>query len=342
MKIQTKIFTYVLPIVAAGLIASCGAGSGAGASGDLARFDGGAALMSISVKLASMPAAASMSKEAGTSENELATADAAGGIVTITEARVVVQEIELGMPEGRSCDDEMEAEIEGEDDGECAPAAAPAGEVLASESADSAEDEAVEDSTDDSADERGEVENETEDHLKFTGPFIVDLLTGTSVPSIADLTVPSGVYTSVEVKVEPLPLESTAVAADDPLLGQGLVVKGTYDDGVSVREFLVASRIDKDIEFKPLEGFTISEALALNEIIVTFDVNAWFQGINIGACLDSGAPTIDANGVALITDETPGDACAFKDLLEQNIEQSGTAEVDDDESDDVGDDEVSS
>ncbi len=317
---KKRFFQILLVMLSTGILASCGSsGSNAGGTGsniNPADVDGGAANVSLSIKLAPQPVVAKSAEP-----TELQTTDGAGGTVALTEARAVVGKVELEMPDGANCttvsisltdaicDDTPEDIDESQTSSDSAS-------MMKSE-------DAAETETGDGSD----VEN---DEIEFKGPFVVDLLAGTVTPPLSDLVIPSGVYKEIKFKIQPLEQGSNLVAADDLLNGRSLVVKGTFDDGASVKTFILALKLDEEISFEDPAGFPVLESTAINDLIISLDVNKWFQNVGIGACLNSGSVTQDANGVYLITDETSGDACAFSDLIRAGIKDSGSAEIGED------------
>lgn len=265
MKTHKRFLEWTMAGCLLALAAGCGSGTGGPAS-DSANLDGDAAPVNISFRAVEGSAAA------------LATTDATGAPVDITSANVTIKRIDIKLPDGLQC-----ATL----DVPLPPFAV----------CDNDDDDSIDDSSDDSPGD----DSDDDDKIKLVGPFVVDLLTGASTPSLSDLTLPSGMVREIKIRLSHLSVTGTATLDGTPT------------------PFAIDFDADEDIEYEDLTGFEISEAVSVNEIVLSFDVTKWFAGVDMAACA--------------------ADCSEFEDVIEDNVEASGTFSEDDhDEDDDDGED----
>ena len=323
MNMQKKTSIWVL----AGLflLAGCGGGTGTSSGGadggtenDPVNLDGDPAAVSISLRLTQGSLGSAL-----TQALSLETSDEGGASLNVTDAWVNVESIELKLPDGMTCADVditlpdfATCENEGEDDSDDA----------ADDSDDTADDSDDEDDTQalSSLDEQEGAE------IEFEGPFVVDLINGTVTPSLDDLVVPSGIIRRIDVKIDDT--EEDAVLPDGApatLLGNSLAASGTVTlNGVDT-PFSMAFDFGEEMRFEDLTGLTVSEAVDVNQIILSFDVDAWFSGIDIQSCVDDDELDI-SNGVILL-DEGSGDCSDIENTIKDNVKDSGVLIEDDDD-----------
>ncbi len=212
----------------------------------------------------------------GTTAAALSTEDSAGNTLDLTAASMTLEEIEIKLPDGQTC------------------------AALRATLPDFA-------TCDDS--------EEDDDKIVLVGPFVVDLLTGESTPSLSDVTLPSGIVREVRLRVESLSVDGTS--GGDP---------------VSLR-----LRINERIDLEDTAGFEISEAVSVNTILLNFNVREWLAGVDLQACDEN------HDGSVEIDDEDEGGDCSdLEDSIRDNVKASGTVEEhdgsEDDSREDSGDD----
>ncbi|HKX13504.1 MAG TPA: hypothetical protein VJP40_10150 [bacterium] len=242
--------------------------------------------------------------------------DDAGTVIDLTDVRVGVGEVEFFLPPGVLCEDLLftfVAPVRCESDDDLPPfpepSATPGGLLKSSGSRDD-EDEVL------------------QDRVVVDGPFVADLILGTTTPPMTDLLIPAGTYTRIDVRIE-----------DNPALdGFALVAAGTFEYQGELHELRLALRFHEDIRFKDRAGITLEETAA-NDIVMALDATAWFQGIDLAACLDSGELQFEADGSLAITESLGGACNGIEKRIRDNIEASGTDARDDDDDDDDDDDE---
>jgi hypothetical protein len=165
-----------------------------------------------------------------------------------------------------------------------------------SDRCDSAEDHRKKDDSSKSADE---VERECEDDEKvaFAGPFIVDLLTGTSTPPLGSLSVPAGPYRKVKVELH----QGQNGSALD---GKTLVAAGsvTFADGTT-RPFNLSLTLNENLKIKSKSGLTL-DAGTVNTVAISILAGNWLKGLDLAGCL-AGAPA----GALVITEKSDLGKC---------------------------------
>jgi hypothetical protein len=201
--------------------------------------------------------------------------DQGGASVVIEEARLAVKEIRLKLPDGTSCAD-VESDLAG-------------GAVCEAEDSSKADDH-------------------PRDEIRVKGPFVVDLLAGTSTPDVSDVRVPDLAYAEARIRL----------TESDQLGGATFVVKGTADG----QPLSVSLRIEDDIEIQKPGGV---RAVAGAPLLVEFDTSAWFAALSFGSC--TGDLTVDDSGQ---------DSCELETELEHSLGDSADIEREDESGDDKG------
>lgn len=200
-----------------------------------------------------------------------------------------------------------------------------------------------EDSEDDIASDLLTCES-VDDSFAIKGPFVLDLIAGTSTPDISAVGLPSGTYSHVAVKFEEAEVEDGLVLAEDPLAGHTIYLSGTFkfdpnDAGETEKTFELLLKFSEEAEFANVAGATI-DSLAADDLILSLDVASWFSALPITSCITNGDLQVVDNHL-MISDAT-GDCQNLEDSLKEAIK--GSAELDDDhhdESDDDGSDDGS-
>jgi hypothetical protein len=155
---------------------------------------------------------------------------------------------------------------------------------------------------------------EAEQTYTVNGPYIMDLVAGTSLPGDMVFAPPVGNYQRLDVRVAESDVEDGLLAADDPMLVGGpanssLYVAGThnYNGGGN---FTIFIKISEDIRFEPAAGIVVDTDTTA-EVVLKLDVVDWLEDpSNVGSKLDlttcmSGLVDQD-NNVEITEDTTCG------------------------------------
>jgi len=208
-----------------------------------------------------------------TGPSSLELVDDGGATYEISSSRVFLRHIELDLPDGASCAD-IEDQLVG---AEC------------------------DDSPDDS------------DKIRIPGPFDVDLVTGVSTPSLADVSIPAGTYQRIDFRVEDDANDvSFAVTAAFEHEGEALTLELELD-------------FNEDIRIEQPGGV---EVTADSDLIAEFVVSNWFGGVDIGSCIEEAEVEMDGSTVHIREGSTSGACSAIEDTIKKNMKESGQLDRD--------------
>lgn len=121
-----------------------------------------------------------------------------------------------------------------------------------------------------------------EGRVRVEGPWVFDLVTGESSPSLEALELPLGPVERVEVRLAPGARDAWTIAAD------GIVGE---------RDFRLELRMGDVIRFEG-EGLTV-DAMTVR-LGLDLDPAGWFAGVDLTACDAAGGIPTDAEGVLLL------------------------------------------
>jgi hypothetical protein len=177
---------------------------------------------------------------------------------------------------------------------------------------------------DDDDDDSPSVEAE----IKISGPFLFNLITGESSPSLADIKIPSGIYREIEFDFD----GHCGLGGDT-----SITLNGTMTNSSSVSyPYEVRVEYDDDLELESPTDIQVLEGQT-NGIFANLVIDRWFSGVNFVQCLDNGDLLPNGSGVIEINPNTNATgACEdIYDDLEDAIEDA--MEFDDDDHDDDDD-----
>lgn len=217
-----------------------------------------------------------------------------GSGVTITSAKVNVEEIKIKLPENITCEQ--------------------AGFVESSFSQCKVEEE--------TEIEHGVSVVKMEYEVSIMGPMVFDLISGTSTPSLASLNLPSGAYTRIKIKIKDAQEEDNTVLSGDSILGYTLVAEGTFLDATSVSHpFSLALKFDEEIKIES-NGVDVFEQ-AINQLQANLDIEKWFTGIDFAQCVQNGDLTLVEDSL-VINENTPGSGVCgnVEGTIKENIKNS--------------------
>lgn len=209
--------------------------------------------------------------------------DSSGTLYTVTSLRIAVEEIELDLPANVSCGDilgRFDRRVQCDDDGALGG----------------------------------------EDQVKIDGPFVFDLIEGTSTPDISQLRVPALDYTMVDLEVDTARAEDDTVPIDDDLIDQTVIARADFEFEGQKLELLL------EFSFKA-EAKTSTDNLPDGlvddggTLVVQVDLTNWLDSIPVSDCLLTGALKAREGVVELGEDGV--DACEnAENRFEANFERS--------------------
>ncbi len=157
--------------------------------------------------------------------------------------------------------------------------------------------------------------------ISLNGPFLIDLMTGTSNPEIGVFDVEPGIYKRIDVRLDDAEMVDGLVNATDDLLDNTLVVKGSFNYNANTRNFTLILKFNEDVRFEKPEGISVNEG-ETKDIILNLKVDDWLSNINITECIDDGDITLEGNGDLIINDDNNNDCNNFEGTIKTNIKNN--------------------
>lgn len=185
-----------------------------------------------------------------------------GDQLTLSKAQACIDEIEVKLPATVSCSDVVpQPNVRCEND------------------------------DDDEGDDSPEIE------IKIKGPFVFDLLTGLSTPSLENIQLPEGNYTEIEFEFE----DQCGFANNASIL-----LEGNATSNSNTYPFLMELDFDDDLEIENPGQIQILENQA-NQIFTNLVIERWFDQANWIACIDQGHIQQNGNGFYYIHEDMDSD-----------------------------------
>jgi hypothetical protein len=238
----------------------------------------------------------------------LGTGGTAIGVLTLTDARVVLKEIKFKTLEEREAEDGAESEIQ---------AAAT-----------------------DGSDESGDATSG--DEIEFQGPYVVDLVRNESTPSFSTIAIPAGDYREIEMKLHKVDGTeddddgAQAVGEADALFGNSILLSGTYTPtGGTAVAFSFSYDLSEEFELSGAaasEGFSVEVGVD-NPIMVAFRMAKWFDFTGKSKDFSNLVGDISLDEVA------GGDSSTVREVIRDNLKASADYGKDEDGDGELGSDE---
>ena len=171
--------------------------------------------------------------------------------------------------------------------------------------------------------DHAEGSTDTTVQISIDGPFVFDLMAGTSNPALGAIDIEPGVYKRIDIRLDDTKAEDGLVTAGDDLLDNTFVVKGTFDyDGNAARNFTFILKFNEDIRFEKASGFVMEDG-EVNNMILSLKVEEWLQDVDITGCLVAGNVTLEQNGDLIINDDNGnGDCNDFEGKIKTNLKNN--------------------
>jgi hypothetical protein len=163
------------------------------------------------------------------------------------------------------------------------------------------------------------------DHIRLTGPWVVDLVDGAVTPELPTLAVPPGLYRRVDVRFSPGDPDEGVVASGSPLDDVTIAATGQAPAGTNASFYSMRLRFEEEARFESV-GFNVG-AGSVKEVIALLDPGAWFSNLPLAECAASGDLPND-NGVLQIADGDD-DCDDIEDSVRDAIRASGSLSSDD-------------
>jgi hypothetical protein len=192
-----------------------------------------------------------------------------------------------------------------------------------------------------------------QDEIQYEGPFVTDLLTNETVPSLESIRLPAGRYHEISMKLDKLEKEEiNSIDEADPILERSIYIAGTYTGqlgGGFVSEAPFSLSFEFDEEFKlrktgeQVESFVLEQGQT-NPVIIAFRLNQWFRLQNP----ETNENNLDfrdlelVDGALHLTKDSSGSNREIFEIIKEDIKNSadygkdenGNGELDTEEDDD--------
>jgi hypothetical protein len=153
--------------------------------------------------------------------------------------------------------------------------------------------------------------------VRVEGPIVVDLVAGTSTPSLANVVIPSGTYRRIDLRVDDGQPQQGVVQAGSPLDRNALAVIAAFDHRGTPAVLDLRLNFDEDIRIEQPAGVSVA---AGEDLVARFAAANWLAGINLNACVD----TLTATAGRYVIDDRNDGACAgIEDTVKRTMKQSG-------------------
>lgn len=166
----------------------------------------------------------------------------------------------------------------------------------------------------------------TKSKIKVAGPFLFDLVKGTSTPSLADIAIPSGSYRETEFRFGPVcdmggetTITLNGTMLDSSTVAHPFELKLEYEEELE---------IDSPTDVQVLEG-------QVNGLFASIILDNWFAAVDFVGCIDDGDLVETLGVIEINKDAVHNGACEgiYEDLVE-SIKDA--MEFEDPDSDDDG------
>ncbi|MEZ4404458.1 MAG: hypothetical protein R3B06_30845 [Kofleriaceae bacterium] len=160
--------------------------------------------------------------------------------------------------------------------------------------------------------------------IRIDGPFAVDMVAGTSTPSLAAVAIPTGSYRRIDLRVDDGRPDEGVVAPGSPLDDNALAVIATFDHAGAPATLDLRLNFDEDIRIEQPGGVAVA---AGEDLIARFAASNWLAGVDLGACV----ATLTATDGRYVVDDRNDGACAgIEDTVKRAMKDSGDLVSDDD------------
>lgn len=240
--------------------------------------------------------------------------DDRGITYTLTEARAVIRHIELDLPAGTTCA-QINAQLQGvtcertDDNGvDDNPGADDNG----------ADDNPGSDDAPGTDDNSGADDLSNHAKLRINGPFVVDLLTGQTTPSISSIRVPSLPYRRVDIRFDDAD-KDLALPSDDRLNEHTWVMRADFTHQGQQLTLDARLKFNEDARFEAAQGVSVDPD---SPLLIAFSLDAWLNGLAIAQCLDDDKLQLDDRTITVSESSSQKDCSDLEGSLKDNLKNS--------------------
>ena len=217
------------------------------------------------------------------SAGQLEFQDSSGTVYTLTSLRLAVEEIELDLPDGVTCGDlgsGYSRFLECDDDG-----------LLGGE-----------------------------DQVRLDGPFVFNVIDGTSRPDVSEIEIPAVNYQQVDLEVDTARVEDDLLPIESDLIDRTVVAYADFESDNQKRQL----QLNFSFKAEAKAGGGDQTNLDLEQgdtLVLTLDVANWLNNIPVTECLQVGELKA-GGGIVELDDESIGECEDAEAEFEENFERS--------------------
>jgi hypothetical protein len=147
-------------------------------------------------------------------------------------------------------------------------------------------------------------------------PFVFELVTGASYPSVCSLRIPEAKYSGI--KLEPHADDGAPVGPFSDSFSVTLVGEYIYQD--TLHSFRISYRMDSPLIFRSDSGNANVSRDSTIHFHIALDIRTWFVGIDLKSCLDNNALPRQPNGDLILMPPLAADPCmGVLDIIKGNM-----------------------
>lgn len=165
-------------------------------------------------------------------------------------------------------------------------------------------------------------QSSSESEIQYEGPYVANLLDNSSIPSLGDVTLPSGMYCKLKLRMAKLSKNDipAGISDTDPIIDHAFYVTGTRGDGTP---FIAKLEQNVDFELESSTPFSIGEDLS-SALVLAFDLSTWMTGMDLdGADVTSGSILIDKDHNSELLDQFQSNIQESAKLFRDKNEDGG-------------------
>jgi hypothetical protein len=175
-----------------------------------------------------------------------------------------------------------------------------------------------------------ETEDEGAEDIQVDGPFLVDLLKPSAISGLENIPIPTGRYCRIELVLKKF-------ESPGPMFNRSVQIEGARGDGTP---FLMTTEVDEEFKLEnESTGFLIEESDPGSVFFIAFDLDRWFDGIDL---MDTFIEVSTGGGgepIILINDVRNQNV---QELIEENLKHSADLFEDSDDNDSLDSEEEDS
>lgn len=161
----------------------------------------------------------------------------------------------------------------------------------------------------------------SDEKVVISGPRVINLITGTSRPSLSGVVIPAGLYKRVDIRLDDGKVNEGLIMSGDPLDDRTLVVEADLDTLEVTTRLSLMLKFNEDLRIEDPEGVYVEDGEAL---LTQLNVAQWFEDIDLASCLSDREVERD-DGVLIIDDDEQieGVCAGIENMIKRHIKESG-------------------